>query len=601
MSQTPRLLAGLLHEAAKPSVLEAAQRLVVSRRGGSTPGPDGIEPGSLNSDVLAELGAGLRSGGHRHAKPRYVDVPKPSGGHRRIAVQDAIDRVADTAVALKIRPVIDAELPACSFGFRQGFGTHQALAAAGRLITDCQPGEALLRTDVADCFPSITWTKLLPSLKRRFIDPLLFRFIQDLLAGKGVPQGSPLAPTLVDCHLTPLLQDLADHGRGLMFGDDLVAVCRDADEAAALMKRLARTAHGLGLEFAAAKTRVVPVEQGVSFLGYDLALADGKFLAKASRGAVQALEARLVALMKRARGTNAGKFIRRVNEVLRGWGEYYRYDRHALTEGFNVAHGVVLAWLCERFPRRVVHRHYLQHGSVVHQDEALLDPGGLYQDFPVADSSGRSAPTPERLANGSGLVPVTGRTRTGTDTGATWDRQHRVVLGGCCAQTSAAPLGGGATIEECITMSNNRKYRFIRDEVPFRLPEGLLSSPSETYEDEFNKASGMRAWLAEQIVEAQREIAETEHAKRVHEARLRREAQAANQTLTKQQCSDELLLDRAYQELSRLERDLLDELRRLRAKHDAVDVMIRGWSRIVEVRRQDMQLMNPPTVSRRGR
>ncbi len=596
--QSSLRLDGVLHQAADLNVLRVARQLVASRRGSTTRGPDGVDPRRLSDDVLAELGADLRLGLHRHAEPHFVDVPKVNGGYRRIAIPPAIDRVADTAVALAIRPVIDADLPACSFGYRQGFGTYQALCAAGRLIADCQPGEVLLRLDVADCFPSITWSKLRPSLERRFIDPDLFAFIQDLLAGKGVPQGSPLAPALVDCHLTPLLQDVANHGRGIMFGDDLAVVCKNADEAAGLMNRLARTAHGLGLEFAAAKTRVVPVEHGVSFLGYDLALKDEKLVAKASSGVAQALEARLMLLVKRARGTNAGKFIRRVNEVLRGWGEYYRHDRDALSEGFNVAHGVVLAWLYQRFPRRLVHRHYLRHGSVVHEGQALLDPTGLYQDFPVAAGSGRSAPTPERQATGCGLIPVTERTRTGTGAGS-GDRGHRVAFGGRCARESAAPLGGGAKPIEDTIMTKQASSRFIRDEVPVQLPEDLLSMPAETYADEFNKAVAVRARLAEQIVETQGAVAEAEHAKRVHEAKVRNDARLAQLQVTKQQLKDELLLDKAYGRLCKLERDLLDRQRRLRAQHEAVDVMLRGWSRTVEVRRQEMTLMNPPSVSRR--
>ena len=588
-------LDGMLHQAADQSVLEVAQKLVVSRRGGDTPGPDGVDPSTLNANALAELGARLRSGEHCHAEPRYVDVPKNNGGHRRIAVQDGVDRVADTAVALTTRPVINADLPTCSFGFRQGFGTDQALAAAGQLIADCQPGDVLLRLDVADCFPSITWAKLRPSLKRRFIDPLLFRFIQDLLAGKGVPQGSPLAPCLVDCHLTPLLQDLASHGRGLMFGDDILAACKDADDATASMNRLACTAHKLGLGFAVAKTLVVPVAQGASFLGYHLALRDGVLAAKAAVGAVQALERRLTSLMKRTRGTNAGKLIRRVNEVLRGWGEFYRYDRDVLTEGFNVAQGVVLAWLYERFPRRVVHRHYVRHGSVGSEDEVLLDPAGLYLDFPVAIGSGRSAPTPEHRATGFDLAPTAKELLLDQGPG------NRVVLGECCAHASAALLGGGASIGGDTAMSEKRHYRFIRDEVPVQLPADLLSMPAETYAELFNKAVAVRARLAEQVVEVQRDVGETEHERRLHEAKIRQEARLANLQLTKQQFKDELLLDRAYSELRQRERDLLDQQRRLRAQHEAVDVMLRGWSRTVEVRRQELTLMNPPSVTRRPR
>lgn len=152
-----------------------------------------------------------------------------------VGIPSAVDRVADTAMAFVMRPVIDADLPDCSFGFRLGLGTQQALEAAGQLVRASQLTDVLVRLDIEQCFPSITWSKLKSSLERRFIDPALLGFIHDLVAEHGIPQGSPLAPALVDCHLAPLLHQLAAHGRGVMFGDDILAACSDwscsADEA----------------------------------------------------------------------------------------------------------------------------------------------------------------------------------------------------------------------------------------------------------------------------------------------------------------------------------------------------------------------------------
>ena len=68
--------------------------------------------------------------------------------------------------------------------------------------------------------------------------------------------------------------------------------------------------------------------------------------------------------------------------------------------------------------------------------------------------------------------------------------------------------------------------------------------------------------------------------------------------LTKQQLEGELLLDPAFDALCRDELKLADQRRQLTAAHEAIDIHLKGWSRVVELRRQELGL-NPPAVARR--
>lgn len=147
-------------------------------------------------------------------------------------------------------------------------------------------------------------------------------------------------------------------------------------------------------------------------------------------------------------------------------------------------------------------------------------------------------------------------------------------------------------------MPAKRQPQLAGDEVPIQLPEDLLSMPPEAYADEFNRAVAFRARIAEELVGVQRGIAEIEHQKAVHAAQLRREAQMARLQLTKQQLKDELLLDPAFDALCRDELKLADQRRQLTAAHEAIDIHLKGWSRVVELRRQEL-VLNPPAVARR--
>lgn len=135
------------------------------------------------------------------------------------------------------------------------------------------------------------------------------------------------------------------------------------------------------------------------------------------------------------------------------------------------------------------------------------------------------------------------------------------------------------------------------DEVPVCLPEDLLMMPPEEYADLFNRAVAFRSQIADQLVAVQGQIAEVEHEKRVFEAELRRDARLAALALSRQQVKDELLLDTKYDAMCRRERELHDARRRLGASHDAVTTNLKGLSRLIELRRQEM-VLNAPTVVR---
>ncbi|MFI5592861.1 reverse transcriptase domain-containing protein [Amycolatopsis sp. NPDC051758] len=127
-----------------------------------------------------------------------------------------------------------------SFAYRPGLGVGDAVREVARLRDE---GFAwVLRTDVHDCFPSIPLDRLDRELPALIEDAELAAVVRlllargarrpgrcDLLAPKGLPQGSPL---LANWMLEPIDERIRCGGFPVVrYGDDFCVVARSRDEA----------------------------------------------------------------------------------------------------------------------------------------------------------------------------------------------------------------------------------------------------------------------------------------------------------------------------------------------------------------------------------
>ncbi|WP_127516173.1 MULTISPECIES: reverse transcriptase family protein [Nocardia] len=76
------------------------------------------------ADIAAELAAGEWNPGALFR----VEIPKTSGGVRRLSVPRLEDRVVERALLAVLDPVIDPRLLPWSFAYRKGLGTKDAVA-----------------------------------------------------------------------------------------------------------------------------------------------------------------------------------------------------------------------------------------------------------------------------------------------------------------------------------------------------------------------------------------------------------------------------------------------------------------------------------------
>ena len=100
----------------------------------SNDGAPGVDRVTLNEfelrleEHLKELQRDLRERIYQPQPLLRAFRPKPSGGLRPLAIATVRDRVAQTAVALVITPIVDREFEPVSFGYRRGHSVAQAVA-----------------------------------------------------------------------------------------------------------------------------------------------------------------------------------------------------------------------------------------------------------------------------------------------------------------------------------------------------------------------------------------------------------------------------------------------------------------------------------------
>jgi RNA-directed DNA polymerase len=110
----------------------------------------------------------------------------------------------------------------------------------------------------------------------------------------------------------------------IRYADDLVALCHSRQEALEVKARLAAWLAPRGLAFNEDKTRVVSLDEGFDFLGFNVRRYGTKPLIKPSKAAVRRIRERLRVELRSLRGSNAQAVIKRLNPIIRGWTAYYR-------------------------------------------------------------------------------------------------------------------------------------------------------------------------------------------------------------------------------------------------------------------------------------
>lgn len=270
--------AGLFAQIVRLQTLEAAWEKVRANHGAA--GGDGMTVEEFDIDLptrLVRLRLGLMHGTYRPGRLRRIDVAKDDGGTRPLAIPPVVDRVAQTAAALVLTPLLDPEMHDDSFAYRPGRSVQMAVRRVAQYRR--QGYDWVVDGDIERYFERVPHERLLERLARDISEPAVLDLIELWLesfsdmgpngAGIGLPQGAPLSPLLANLYLDDVDERIAVRGvRLVRFADDFLLMCRSETAAEGARDRMAALLAEHGLRLHPDKTRIVPFEQGFRFLGH---------------------------------------------------------------------------------------------------------------------------------------------------------------------------------------------------------------------------------------------------------------------------------------------------------------------------------------------
>jgi RNA-directed DNA polymerase len=328
------------------NTLVSVRRVAERNAGRLTAGVDG------EVVLTPEAKARLADRVHQMTEPfkalpvRRVYIPKRGSSTRRrpLGIPVIVDRCHQARVVSALEPEWEARFEPKSYGFRPGRGCHDAIVAIREVVKGKSPKRQwALDADLASAFDKLAHDHILHTLGTF---PARGMVAQWLKAGvveqgrlhrteDGVPQGGVVSPLLLNVALHGMEQaagvryDPKGWARAnspvlVRYADDLVVLCHSRQDAFEVKARLARWLAPRGLTFNEDKTRVVSLDEGFDFLGFNVRRYGSKSLIKPSKAAQRRIRERLRDELRSLRGTNAQAVIKRLNPIIRGWAAYYR-------------------------------------------------------------------------------------------------------------------------------------------------------------------------------------------------------------------------------------------------------------------------------------
>ena len=318
--------------------IDAAIRAVKSNRG--APGMDKMPVEALDkyfAEHGEELKAQIRAKQYKPQPVRRVYIPKANGKLRPLGIPTVVDRVIQQAVAQVLSRGYERYFSEYSYGFRPGRDCHMAI---GKVMEYLNEGyEWVIDLDIEKYFDTVNHDKLISILREQINDAPTLHLIRSFLrAGvmedglvspteEGVPQGGPLSPILSNVYLDKLDKELESRGlRFARYADDCDIFVRTEKAADRVMASVTSwLERKLRLKVSATKTKVVrPTDS--TFLGFTFWKSKDGWKPKPAddRKAKLCRKVKEILCRKRAAAQPLGYVFTKLNQVLRGWINYFR-------------------------------------------------------------------------------------------------------------------------------------------------------------------------------------------------------------------------------------------------------------------------------------
>ena len=327
----------LLDRILSESNMKRARDRVYANKGAS--GVDEVTVQELDaylSENWASIKKAIQERTYRPQPVRRVEIPKESGGKRKLGIPTVVDRTIQQAIAQVLNPMFEPLFSENSYGFRPNRSCEQAIIKLLEYFNDGYTW--VVDIDLEKFFDNVPQDKLMSLVGRVIQDgdteSLIRKYLQAgvMIYGEyedtpiGTPQGGNLSPLLSNIMLNELDKELEARGlRYTRYADDCVIVVGSRASATRVMYSITDwIERKLGLKVNATKSKITK-PSNLKYLGFGFYKnrTTKEWRARPHQDSIAKFKRKLKKLCRRNMSIDMTTRIKRLNWLIRGWINYF--------------------------------------------------------------------------------------------------------------------------------------------------------------------------------------------------------------------------------------------------------------------------------------